>query len=134
MLAAPRSCSGVRFQETRTTQRDDRQRHQIRGAHGEDHADRQWCEEILGDSTEQYDREENHHDGDRGDEHGSGDLAGAIERSTDGCLSHAQVSGDIFQRYDGLVDDQPDSQRQPTQRHAIDGIPTQIEADESRKS
>ena len=61
-------------------------------------------------------------DGERGNEGRNSDFRSAIQNCLLHLLAHFQVAIDVLNFYRGVVDQNSDRQRQPAERHDVDGL------------
>ena len=111
--------------------RNQRPREQIGGEHGDDDAERERREQEAGWTFEEHDREEDDADGERGSEGRHGDLSRAVEDGDGERLPHVAVAVDVLHLDGGVVDQHADGEGEPAERHQIERLPPEEEADQT---
>lgn len=101
---------------------DDRAREQVRGQHGEHDGHPEGREEILRGADEKHHGHEDDADREGRDERRRRDLRGAVEDRLEETLAEAQVAVDVLDLHGGVVDEDADRQRQPTERHHVERL------------
>ena len=68
---------------------------------------------------QECERDEDHHRGERGADHGRRELDSARGRSIRGVRSFVALAGDGLDHHDGIVDHEADRDRHPAERHEV---------------
>jgi hypothetical protein len=102
--------------------RHQRTRQQVGGEHREHDRLGERDEQELGDAGEQEHRHEHDADGQGRDQGGQGDLVGAVEDRGLDVLAVLEVPVDVLDRHRGVVDEDADGEREPAERHDVDGL------------
>ncbi len=110
--------------------RHERPRQQVREQHRVHDRERERQEEVLGDAAEEHDRREDDADGERADERRHRDLLRAREDRLDERPAGGVVSVDVLDLDGRVVDEHPDGEREATQRHDVDRLSREREADD----
>ena len=111
----------------------ERSRKDVGGQHGENYGFSQWHEQELGHAAQEKHRYEHDTDGKRRDKRRHRDFAGAIQDGLVQARSHVQVTLDILDGHRGVIHQDADSQCQPAQRHHVDRLAQQLQADQRDK-
>src|SRR5207247_749087 len=61
------------------------------------------------------------------------DLLGAVQDGLDDGLAHVEVAVDVLDLHGGVVHEDADGEREPTERHDVDGLAEQAEGDDRRQ-
>src|SRR5580692_4608918 len=115
---------------------DDRSGPSIRSQHGEADGLRQWHEKIFRHARKEKHGKKDDTDAKRGNEGRHGDLLSAVENRLHRFFAHGQVTVDVLDFHGGVIDEDADGQREPAERHDVDGLAESAEdqdADENRK-
>ena len=99
----------------------ERERHKERHEHSEAHGHAELIENLSNHAAHKRDGNEHRDHGQRGGEHRQSDFVGAFLRSAVVVFAHRHMAHDVFAHDDGVVDQQPDRERQRQQRHGVDG-------------
>ena len=114
-------------QEHRRERRHERARQEVRREHREDDGEREREEEEPRGPGEKHDREEDDADRERRRERRERDLARAVEDRDEDLLALAPVAVDVLDLDGGVVDEHPDDEREPAERHQVEGLPGELE-------
>jgi hypothetical protein len=88
---------------------------------------------VLGGAIQEDDGEEDDADGRRGGERGDGDLPRDVEDGACELLPLATVAVDVLDLHRRVVDEHPDRQGEPAQRHQVERLPGELEPDAPRR-
>src|SRR5712692_1332383 len=102
--------------------RHDGARPHVGSQHGEAHGFSQRHEQELSHAGKKKHGNEDDANAERRNKSGHGDLLRAVEDGLDGFLAHGQVAVDVFDFNGGVIDEDADSEREPAQRHDINGL------------
>ena len=117
-----RGLLAMRLQEARCHHRRQRQRHHHRDENRHRKRNREFAEQPADNATHQQQRNQ-HRDQRNADRHDrETDFAGSLERRGVGLFAFLDISRDIFQDDDRVVDDEPDRNRQRHQRQVIERV------------
>src|SRR5712692_3985053 len=112
----------LRTEEIHGQSRHDGARPHVGGQHGEAHGFGKRNEQEFSHAGEKKHGNEDDANAERGNKSGHGNLLRAVEDGLDGFLAHRQVAVDVFDFNGGVVDEDADSEREPAQRHDINGL------------
>ena len=125
--------AGVGLQPACGPRWHERPRQEVSGDHCEGNAGGHRAIEELAQPRHQCQWGEHQERAQTCDQFRHGHLAGASERGLLGRGTQAQVSVRVLQADDGAVHHRPDRQRQPGQRHHVEGVSRGVETDERRQ-
>src|SRR5881398_519391 len=91
------------------------------------------AEEVAGDAAQEEHRQEDDADAQRGHERRHRDLLGAVQDGLDDGLAHVEVAVDVLDLHGGVVHEDADGEREPTERHDVDGLAEQAQRDDRRQ-
>ncbi len=114
--------------------RDQRARQQIGSEHGENHRHGHRRKQIPRRSSQQQHRDKHDADRKRGNKRRNGDLRRAIEDGAHQRLSHADVPVSVLDLHRGVVHQNAHRQRQPSERHHVDGLSQQAQDAKRREN
>ena len=107
--------------------------HDQRGQNGEDIGDAEWCKQSALDSRKREHRQENQRHDEGGVDDGTAHLNRRVEddaeelRSAFGGRGLAQAAKDILDIDDGVVDDLPNGDSQPSQGECVEALPEVVQ-------
>ena len=108
--------------ESRAEKRHHRHGHRERGEQRKHDGQRQRGEQKPAHAVEKGHGEEDDDRGERRGQHGQGNFASALFRSHCRRFAQFQVTIDVFQHDDRVIDQAREGERQPAQHHAVDGV------------
>src|ERR1700682_65665 len=120
-----------RAQEIHGQGRHDGARPHVGSQHGEAYGFGQRNEQEFGHAGQKKHGNEDDTNTERGNKSGHGNLLRAGEDRLDGFLAHGQVAVDVFDFNGGVIDEDADSEREPAQRHDVDGLPEGAETQDA---
>ena len=91
-----------------------------------DDGHRELLEEAADNAPHEQQRDEHRRQGHGHGENRKPDLLGAMQRRGKGRFAHFHVTDDVLQHDDGVVDDEPDAQRQGQQGQVVHRVPQQV--------
>ncbi len=112
----------VRAQEAGGHHRRQRQRHHHRYEDRHRQRDREFAEQPPDDAAHQEKRDQHRDQRDTDRDDGEPDFAGALERRRKRLLAFLDITRDVFQHHDGVVDHESDGNRQSHQGQIVEGI------------
>ena len=126
----------VRAEKARCHHRRQRQRYHHRYEDRHPQRDREFAEQASDDAAHQQQRNQHgdQRDADRYDR--EADFSGALERGGKWLFALLDITRDVFQHHDGVVDHETDGDRQRHQRQIVEGVaerPHQRAGSEQRK-
>ena len=124
----------VSFEQVFGHGRHQRPRQQVGRQHGEHHSLRQRHEQVAGHSGQEEHGHEHDADGQRGNKGGHRNLLGAIQNRFLNFLSFGNVPVDVLNLDRRIVHQDADCERQPTQRHDVDGLAQRAHDDNRGKN
>ena len=110
----------MRPQHARAQHRRQRQRHEARHDDRDRDRDGELAEHAADHATHQQHRDEHRDQRERDRNDREADFARALERRLERPHAAFDVTHDVLEHDDGVVDDEPDRQRQRQQRHVVD--------------
>src|SRR5206468_5575379 len=114
-------------------ERDHCERNEVRGEERDHNREREGREKKSADTVKHRDREKDDNGGQRASEHGQRHLLATLLGSDDGRFAQLEMTEDVFEYDDGVVDKPGESKREATQDHAVDGASAELKHKEGRQ-